>query len=125
MPSWTEAHGPIFDGRAEVALLEMCDKIDDEVARAGKAEVLATLGSVLRHPTGYYESQITTTGNGNSTDITDGGVIYGPWLEGVGSRNRTTRFKGYATFRRVAQQLDAQAGPIAERVADVYVRRMG
>lgn len=35
--------------------------------------------------------------------------------EGVGSRNKTTRFKGYFVFRRISQRLDRQAKHIAER----------
>ncbi len=43
-------------------------------------------------------------------DVHDSGIIYGPWLEGVGSRNfPVTRFKGYSMFRKVAQQIDRKA----------------
>jgi hypothetical protein len=59
-----------------------------------------------------------------TTAVTDSGVIYGPWLEGTGSRNRTTRFKGYATFRKAAQELDRRAFRIAAAMLDRYVRRM-
>jgi hypothetical protein len=32
--------------------------------------------------------------------------VYGPWLEGVGSRNfPVTRFRGYHAFRVAAQEL--------------------
>ena len=34
--------------------------------------------------------------------------IYGPWLEGVSSRNDQTRFKGYAMFRRTREWLQGQ-----------------
>jgi hypothetical protein len=37
--------------------------------------------------------------------ITDGGVIYGPWLEGTSTRNQSTRFEGYGTFRKTAQHI--------------------
>jgi hypothetical protein len=57
--------------------------------------------------------------------VQDGGVIYGPWLEGVGSRNRTTRFKGYFTFRRTTAQLNVRATPIAEELLHgKYLREM-
>jgi len=48
--------------------------------------------------------------------ITDNGVCYGPWLEGVGSRNETTRFKGYNSFRRTAQWLQDRIADIAAKV---------
>lgn len=40
------------------------------------------------------------------------GAIYGPWLEGTGSRNQTTRFKGYSSFRKTAQWLDKEKGGV-------------
>lgn len=82
--------------------------------------VQENLHGVIRHPTGYYESQV----HAENTTITDGGVIYGPWLEGVGSRNRTTRFKGYFTFRRTTQSIRAKAGEIAESIIGPYLERM-
>jgi hypothetical protein len=45
--------------------------------------------------------------------ISDRGVVYGPWLEGTGSRNQTTRFKGYASFRRVRDWLERTGIPKA------------
>jgi KDO2-lipid IV(A) lauroyltransferase len=48
------------------------------------------------------------------TVVTSDLATYGPWLEGTGSRNLTTRFKGYHTFRLVSQQVDEEAGPVAE-----------
>ena len=41
--------------------------------------------------------------------VHDSGIVYGPWLEGVSSRNLTTKFKGYHTFRKVAQQIERKA----------------
>lgn len=118
--------GPLFDGMAARILDGMDADIERQVAAAGVDAVRARLGEVLKHPTGYYESHITATPTGHEdVDVTDRGVIYGPWLEGTGSRNRTTRFKGYATFRRVAQRLDERAQGIAERVAGAWIGRMG
>jgi hypothetical protein len=52
-------------------------------------------------------------------------VIYGPWLEGTGSRNATTRFKGYASFRRAAQVTRSRVRHIAGGVVSQYIKRMG
>lgn len=122
---WVTTSGPLFNGEADRLLDGMCDAIETDVGQAGVDLVRARLGEVLQHPTGYYESHITTRPDGGDIDITDSGVVYGPWLEGTGSRNRTTRFKGYRTFRLTAQALDRRAEGIAERVAEPYVRRMG
>lgn len=117
--------GPIFDGRARNAAADFCDEAREEIAQQGKAMVLAELGTVLRHPTGYYESQQTVVPDGGDrTKIWDDYVIYGPWLEGVGSRNKTTRFKGYFTYRRTRGVLDRAAGGIAEDVLHRFIGRM-
>ena len=117
-------HGPAFDGRAAKAVDDFRLAAKEEVADQAVNEVQATLGHVLKNPTGYYSSRITTNRQQNDFAVTDNGVVYGPWLEGVGSRNQTTRFKGYATFRKVAQKIQRQAGDIAERVLPQYLRRM-
>lgn len=41
--------------------------------------------------------------------VHDSGIVYGPWLEGVGSRNLTSRFKGYHTFRKVRDEIARKA----------------
>lgn len=122
----TRVHGPIFDGRALVALDDYAQAVVDDVAAQGYQDVRLTLHRVLKHPTGYYESQIRDRPIGALTHVLyDNRVIYGAWLEGVGSRNApVTRFEGYFTFRRVAQHLDRKAKPIAERTLHRYIGRM-
>lgn len=121
----TDLSGPLFNGTADDLIEGMCGEIEAEVGRTGEDMVRARLREVLQNPTGYYESRITSEPEGGDIAITDDGVVYGPWLEGTGSRNRTTRFKGYATFRRIRQTLEARATGIAERVAEPWIRRLG
>lgn len=116
--------GPIFDGRARAAVDDFLDAAEVEVADEGANDIRQQLGSVLKNPTGFYESQIQTERQRNDTMVTDGGVIYGPWLEGTSSRNQTTRFKGYRTFRLIAQRLQGKADDIAGRILPQFVRRM-
>ena len=47
--------------------------------------------------------------------VHDSGIIYGPWLEGVSSRNDATRFKGYRMFRNAVQDLNRIAPTILRR----------
>lgn len=105
------ASGPIFDGRASPMVRRWTRRQGEEIAQWAEAEVHRVLGQVLRHPTGYYESHVRV--ERTSPDrfvISDGGVVYGPWLEGVGSRNfPVTRFRGYSTFRRVKQRVEQRA----------------
>jgi hypothetical protein len=110
--------GPFFDGRTQYAIWRAEDDMEREIAQWGMNKVHARLRRVLKHPTGYYQSHIQTQRVMDWTEINDGGrIVYGPWLEGVGSRNYpVTRFKGYRTFRLVAQRMNAQAGAFAEKI---------
>lgn len=102
--------GPVFTGQASALVTRYTQAGVQELADWAEGEVHRVLGQVLRHPTGYYESRVTVNRvSGDSVAISDGGVVYGPWLEGVSSRNQTTRFKGYATFRRVAERVEKRA----------------
>jgi hypothetical protein len=120
--------GPLFDSRDHAVLDAMCEDIARTVANAGAGIMDDYLETVIRHPSNppFYQQHIGVS-DGSSLfekDIDDDGVIYGPWLNGTGSRNRTTRFKGYSHFRLTTQRLELEANAIAERVARPYVARM-
>jgi hypothetical protein len=119
-----EIKGPVFNGQAKAATRSFLVEATDKIAQEGYDDVKQTLGQVLRHPTGHYESRIQTSRASSGSVVHDSGVIYGGWLEGTSSRNRSTRFKGYATFRKVTQRLQSKAGPIAETVLRKYLGRM-
>lgn len=116
--------GPLFDGRAEVAMREFVRDSEQTIANDAMDMVTQRLHEVIRHPTGYYESHINVAARYDGYAVNDTGIIYGPWLEGTGSRNRTTRFKGYATFRMIAQKIDREAKVKAEEILRKYIRRM-
>lgn len=109
------AAGPLFDGQVEKAVtLGLQDGLED-TAQEGVDLIRQRLAGVLRHPTGRYQSRIQVERAGSDRTITDGAIIYGPWLEGISHRNQSTRFKGYATFRRTTQDIDRVMGPLVER----------
>lgn len=117
--------GAIFSAaetKAEAA--RMVIAINDALAQEGVNRVRARLNVVLKNPTGFYESNIQVERREIYRGVTDNGVIYGGWLEGVSSRNRTTRFKGYRTFRIVKQDLDRDSEVLAQPYVDAFVRRM-
>ncbi|HZB28934.1 MAG TPA: hypothetical protein VE465_02090 [Streptosporangiaceae bacterium] len=116
--------GPLFDGRARAELAAAEDDILDDVAQQAYANVMAFLDASIRNPTPYYETQIVVDSSIAQRTVHDRGVIYGPWLEGTGSRNKTTRFKGYSSFRRAAQKTEAEAGPIADNALRPHLARM-
>jgi hypothetical protein len=117
--------GPIFDGRAEQELRDVIEESQREVAAQGYADVMTILNRDIRHPTPYYETQITTRQDGPDRVVTDRGVIYGPWLEGTGSRNApVTPFKGYAAFHRATEQLRQQTPQLVQVVLRRHIGRM-
>lgn len=97
------------------------EEIKAVLAKEAETRIHAHLGEVLKNPTGFYESNIHSERQVNDVMVTDTPVVYGPWLEGVGSRNQSTRFKGYHTFRIVSQQLDMDAMGIVNPLALKYV----
>lgn len=119
--------GPLYDGKAAAAVDDFLDETSREIADLGQDMVQARLRSVLKDDTGHYRGKVTVdrATSDASWVVTDQGVIYGPWLEGTSSRNKTTRFKGYGTFRKVRQDLAAKADDVAEKNLDRYLERMG
>jgi hypothetical protein len=121
----THLQGPIFNAsHTKAAGKRMIVNINEAVAQEGVDMVRARLDTVLQHPTGYYRSRIAVLSRAVFRGIWDQNVVYGGWLEGVSSRNRTTRFKGYRTFRRVKQELDNRMDSIARPMVAKYVREM-
>lgn len=119
-----EARGPVFDRRADRACAAYARAAEDHVGRAGKNRVVGRLVQVIRQPTPYYWTQVVTDRQAGDVVVHDGGMVYGPWLEGTGSRNRTTRFKGYRTFRTIAQRLRQDAAKLAVEVLGPFLERM-
>ena len=125
MDASTTRTGPLFDGRASKAAADFAEDASRAVAEAGVNEIQARLSTVLVHPTGAYSGGIRTDRAQADNVISDGGAVYGPWLEGVASRNTKSRFKGYSTFRKAKQWLEGQAVAIAEDNIRPYLTRMG
>lgn len=120
-----EVSGPIADGTAEAVMADFLEDAKDTVAQQAYANVMTFLNASIRNPTPYYETQIIVQSAGADRIVHDRGVIYGPWLEGVGSRNSpVTRFPGYHSFRRAAQQTESQAGQLLEHTLQPYLRRL-
>lgn len=119
------AKGPLFDGRAQVNIRAWIDESVQTISFEAARDV-QTLGmSQYREPTGYYSSRVQPDRISEVEGrVHDNMVVYGPWLEGVGSRNATTRFKGYRTWRITGQKYQRRAAQIAIRVLKSYLPRM-
>lgn len=114
--------GPIFRPSAVRSWTDRVTK-EAEVAVAEYAlwRVKAYNANDFKNPTGHYRSRLHIVRRG-VVEVNDSGTIYGPWLEGTGSRNRTTRFKGYWHWRRTRQDVERQAGRIVQRVVSRRLR---
>ena len=117
--------GPLFDGRASAAVERVLDESKSEVGAQGLADVHQVLNARIRHPTPYYETQLLSERIGAAEVVHDRGVIYGPWLEGTGSRNATTRFEGYHAFRLARQALPAKIPALVEPILARHLSEMG
>jgi hypothetical protein len=118
--------GPLFEPGAEQVLTDMRDDLAERMVTEAHRRVLNVLDASLKHPTGYYRRHITRYGPvGGQGRVHDQQVIYGPWLNGTGSRNRTTRFKGYGHFKRTEQELRRAAKPLGNQVVADHLHKLG
>ncbi|MGD9749785.1 MAG: hypothetical protein AB7W59_02200 [Acidimicrobiia bacterium] len=120
-----DVSGPIFDGRAQAAAAEFVEDAKRDVAAQAYSEWMTNLNRSIRHPTPYYETQVTTTRRGADYVVHDRGIVYGPWLEGTSSRNRTTRFPGYFSARRATATLETKKTAIVQATLRRHIAKMG
>ncbi len=127
-------HGPIPEGRFDEIVLDFLDDAVGQVGQQGLSGVHELLNERIKEPTPYYETQVMLQRAADTTyesDVTpavvhDRGVIYGWWLEGIGSRNApVTRFRGYHTFSETAAALNkGGAVKIAKATLQRYMPRL-
>lgn len=120
-----KAEGKLFKDmeRAHISQ-QMQEELSEALAQYGLYLLLMRLHDVLQHPTGYYESRIQIERMQTERMLTDGGIIYGPWLEGTSERNRATRFKGYHSFRTAVKQLDQKKVEIGTPIVAKYAEEL-
>jgi hypothetical protein len=126
MAEYVTLSGPFFESRAR-AMAGILAELEKDVADEGKAMVRSHLVAFIRKPTPYYWTRLEVRKypGGPGLSIWDNYIIYGPWLEGVGSRNfPNTRFKGYAAFRTQAGILERRAGEIGNRSLQRTIKKL-
>lgn len=104
-------------------------KAQDRIANEVERKIHAFQHLMFRYqsspPTGYAARHIVNRDLSSQHVITDSGIVYGTWLEGIGSRNfPKTRFKGYSIFRRTTRDVDSRAVHIALPVIREWVEAM-
>jgi len=120
------ANSPLFDERRAEAIIDswLVD-VRASFGQQGLSELHFWMDQYFKNPTPYYETQVVAQNMGEDMVIHDRGIIYGPWLDGSGSRNATTRFKGYAHWRRAFQYLNETEGPqILDRHTPDLINRL-
>lgn len=117
--------GPLFDGRADAEMGMLLQECLDRVAAHAIEGVQRNLNESIKNPTPYYETQVMISNGTYDRSVNDRGVIYGPWLEGTSHRNAATRFKGYFSFRRAADETRVRTNALISGVVAQHVRKMG
>lgn len=118
--------GPLFQPEALTVPLEIAEGAVAVLSELAMNRLTSAFPTGVPVKTGNYWRHIHQTVQGPMAQIDDSAVIYGPWLEGVSSRNTSTRFKGYSTFRRAAQWLtDEQLPIVAQKGAEALAKELG
>ncbi len=117
--------GRLFTHGAFSSVRNAEESVVASATEEGAERVRRRLRVVLKNPTGYYESNVVPRQDGRHGAVTDSGIVYGPWLEGVSPRNAATRFKGYYTFRRIQQELEPDVPRIVNKDVQQLVRELG
>jgi hypothetical protein len=127
-----ELSGPIFDRyETDLAIAHWEEDTEDRLQQITFMRV-RTLGQSMfryvnksRHevPGKWLHSIRKEYGDGGAEVTTD--IIYGYWLEGVGSRNApVTRFAGYRMWRATAQSVRDDAEELVQEDTDRAVARL-
>jgi hypothetical protein len=121
--------GPMFDGTGQAVVAEYCNEVRHTEADEIERLVKFHLSTVLKVNRGGYIGAIHQEASGDQITVTDRWIVYGPWLEGVGTRVGPrgsghwpmTRFLGYHTFRKVFDEYNNIAVERAEEMLPPYI----
>jgi hypothetical protein len=114
--------GPLFRGEMPARIRRITEEAKRSVAAAAMEALHRRMDTMFKRPTPYYETQVIMERQVDDLVIHDRKIVYGPWLEGVGTRNRSTRFKGYRIWRNTKTEIADRAPAIC---ADVFRRLKG
>lgn len=108
-----DVRGNFFSPGEPFVTRSFLHRAQDKLANEAERNVHLLQFRHFRQPTGYYERHIVNRDLGSRHIISDSDVVYGPWLEGVGSRNYPrTRFKGYSIMRRTTRDMNERAASL-------------
>lgn len=123
-----EFKGPLFDGRAAEDMRRLAEESQKRVARYAEDTWQSYMDASFRtqSPNGY-QSHVNIARRDKDLVVNDGwpasGLPYGPWLEGIGSRNSpVTKFPGYFSLRRAAAKVNSEINEVTQPIVEKYVR---
>lgn len=116
----SRVRGPISSGRMARDAEAYSHDVAAAIADSAKDTWLNNLHGSIRHETPYYTTQIrkheiTPT----RYEVTDGGVVYGGWLES-GEYTPRRMFDGYHAQERAEEEVQRKRGNIARRILRRY-----
>lgn len=118
-------HGPLFDGTAQTIIGRAIDDCQRQMAKTAEEVWHGYMDASFREQTGFYQSHVNVAQRGRDLVVNDRGVIYGFWLEGIGSRNfPKTRFKGYFAARRATQHATSMVPEECQPIIDRAVHEI-
>ena len=123
MPNFTVS-GPFFDGRADKAAEDATRAMARSIAILGAADIRAVQDRTFRVQTPYARLQTEAIESPPGWKIWMQHVVYRFWLEGTGSRNKTSRFKGYWIFRTAFGRINMRAQNMGNSVMVRFMGRM-
>ncbi|HEX3781743.1 MAG TPA: hypothetical protein VHX38_18930 [Pseudonocardiaceae bacterium] len=113
--------GPWFDD-ADGIIGELAENCIHAVSGQAKDDWSSNLHDNLQHPTGKYESRVHVDESPDRDVLNDDQSVYGPWLEGTGSRNAPrTRFEGYQSFQDMVDALPGKISDVCQPHVDEAV----
>ena len=129
--------GPLFTRAAADKMVKAVNSATRELVQKGEQRLAEQLrprpaGVYLsveqagpgKASTGNYRRNISTEFKNMSAMIHDGNVVYGPWLEGISSRNNSSRFKGYGVYRQTGSYLQKISRGIYDAHARHWAKKM-
>jgi len=126
MPFEINVSGAVVEGTWPAVMDGIGPAVAEPVAYQAYANWHDLLNQNIRFPTPYYETQIQVDRSAPDWRVHDNGVVYGPWLEGTGSRNYpVTRFHGYHSAGMATAITSGDVARLIEPVIDDYIGRLG
>ncbi len=116
--------GGLFANHPDGVIDAFLDQATRDVADQAYSNVMTILNREIQNPTPYYETQVVVDQAHTGFVVHDRGVIYGPWLAGVSSRNAATRYKGMNHWRRSTQRTQQEVPALLDRTLAHFIGRL-